>query len=266
MKKYTLLILVLLSFTLNICRAQTQGYVEYEYYHPRATPVQRLATLNFDGQRSLFVFARDGYEQLANKVGRQEGNTASAVVFGSDPIGSVYYRDFDKKQMIYRTVPTKLIQSYLVSDTWTTIPWQIAGDRKKIGKFNCRKATANFRGRAYTAWFTEEIPVSAGPWKLFGLPGLILEATDSENMFRAYAKKIVYPAANPISIVPPDEGKKMSVKEYAAFMDNAAREAMEKMKSKMPREIASSFVIMENKDDPKNRKFRDEKAYEWEVN
>ena len=49
--------------------------------------------------------------------------------------------------------------------------------------YPCQKATATFRGRDYEAWFTPEIPVNDGPWKFFGLPGLILKVTDAENIF-----------------------------------------------------------------------------------
>lgn len=42
-------------------------------------------------------------------------------------------------------------------------------------------AIAKFKGRTWIAWYTEDIPIDNGPWKLSGLPGLILKAHDSEN-------------------------------------------------------------------------------------
>ena len=58
--------------------------------------------------------------------------------------------------------------------------WTIIDDStKNVLGYECIMATANYHGRHWTAWFTPEIPVDAGPWKLLGLPGLILEACDS---------------------------------------------------------------------------------------
>lgn len=37
-------------------------------------------------------------------------------------------------------------------------------------------ATTIFRGRKWTVYFTEDIPLPLGPWKLGALPGLILSA------------------------------------------------------------------------------------------
>ncbi|MDZ7683198.1 MAG: GLPGLI family protein [Fodinibius sp.] len=64
------------------------------------------------------------------------------------------------------------------------INWTIEDSTKNIGNYTVQKATAHFRGRHYTAWFTPKIPVPFGPWKLNGLPGLILQAYDnSRNIY-----------------------------------------------------------------------------------
>lgn len=53
--------------------------------------------------------------------------------------------------------------------------WNIAHDKKQILGYTCQKATLDFGGRQWTAYFTQEIPISDGPYKFHGLPGLILE-------------------------------------------------------------------------------------------
>ena len=61
--------------------------------------------------------------------------------------------------------------------------WQVSSDTATMLNYLCYKATCRFKGRDYTVWFTPEIPRSEGPWKLSGLPGLILQAEDSQRHF-----------------------------------------------------------------------------------
>ena len=61
--------------------------------------------------------------------------------------------------------------------------WKILAENDSILSYLCGKAECRFKGRTWTAWFTTEIPVSEGPWKLCGLPGLILKAVDSEGHY-----------------------------------------------------------------------------------
>ncbi|MDR2281705.1 MAG: GLPGLI family protein [Sphingobacterium sp.] len=68
---------------------------------------------------------------------------------------------------------------FVLSGVYPEQDWEILEETKDIGGYSCQKATTDFKGRHYMVWFTTEIPLSAGPWKLHGLPGLILSAKDS---------------------------------------------------------------------------------------
>lgn len=59
--------------------------------------------------------------------------------------------------------------------------WEIGGAVKGILGYECIEATTEFHGRKWTAWFAPEIPLQDGPWKLCGLPGLILEAVEEKG-------------------------------------------------------------------------------------
>lgn len=61
--------------------------------------------------------------------------------------------------------------------------WKLLPDTATILSYPCQKAVCSFRGREYEAWYTPEIPRSEGPWKLNGLPGLILKAKDSKGHY-----------------------------------------------------------------------------------
>ena len=61
--------------------------------------------------------------------------------------------------------------------------WQLEDGDSIVCGYPCNKATASLRGRTWHVWYTLDIPYSDGPWKLCGLPGLILKATDSTGEF-----------------------------------------------------------------------------------
>ena len=61
--------------------------------------------------------------------------------------------------------------------------WTIDSEKKIINDYPCQKATTRFSGRDYTAWFTGEIPISDGPYKFNGLPGLIIELYDTDDHY-----------------------------------------------------------------------------------
>lgn len=89
--------------------------------------------------------------------------------------GDYIYRNLEEgKTSTYTQVWSS---HYRIVEDIPTQEWVICEDstRKIIG-FNCTMATTHFRGRDWKVWFSEEIPLPLGPWKLGGLPGLILAA------------------------------------------------------------------------------------------
>ncbi len=65
-----------------------------------------------------------------------------------------------------------------VSDT-KKMDWRILPEKKMIDKFEVQKATLEYGGRSWTAWFSQDFPFQDGPYKFHGLPGLILEMEDA---------------------------------------------------------------------------------------
>ncbi|QBJ87217.1 GLPGLI family protein [Chryseobacterium gleum] len=61
--------------------------------------------------------------------------------------------------------------------------WNILADKQKIGEYNAQKATTDFGGRKWTAWFSTDIPFQDGPYKFYGLPGLIVKIEDADKNY-----------------------------------------------------------------------------------
>lgn len=120
---------------------------------------------------------------------------------GADTIGNVYYHNSQNLNVICREAIFRNpgLKYYIYEDA-TNMKWQLLDEFKEISGYKCQKAATEFRGRKYEAWFTSEIPLSCGPWKFSGLPGLILEVYDQagEVYFNAEHIQIPYPDAEKI--------------------------------------------------------------------
>ena len=106
-------------------------------------------------------------------------------------------------------------------------------ETKEIGKFTCKKATASFRGRNYIAWYSPDIPLPYGPWKLQGLPGLILEAYDTNKYVYWYSQSIEYPSnskEDPKYLSISKNEKFLTFEEFKQFQNEEIKRLEEKTK------------------------------------
>ncbi|HAH54248.1 MAG TPA: hypothetical protein DCM02_02900, partial [Flavobacterium sp.] len=127
------------------------------------------------------------------------------------------------------------VNFYQIIDSIKSLKWKITDETKLIQKYQSLKATRNFKGREYIAWFTTEIPSYFGPLKLHGLPGLILELSDSKNEVTLIAKKISYEYEN--IFIPHLTYKTISRKEYNKEIKNEIEKITQNISSKYGRGI-----------------------------
>ncbi|WP_074407832.1 GLPGLI family protein [Aquimarina megaterium] len=147
-----------------------------------------------------------------------------------------YYTNLITNDLIFReTISSKL---YTIKDSVKTIPWKLHSEYKNISKYKCQKATALFRGRKYTAWFTTEIPVSHGPWKLRGLPGLIMKAYDHTRKYEFEIAKVNLNAdpkmiQEKTSVPTPKKIQEMKV--YIDAIKNEQKNTLARARATLPR-------------------------------
>ena len=82
-------------------------------------------------------------------------------------------------------------EKYYTEDSAEMDGWVIGDSIKTVLGYECHSASIDYHGRRWTVWFTPEIPIANGPWKLGGLPGLILEASADDGVYKFSAYGIV---------------------------------------------------------------------------
>jgi len=113
-------------------------------------------------------------------------NRTVTIVYKNHPAGAITVTDgLREDQVTYR-------------DTLNAQQWTMTDSTREVLGYTCQQATADFRGRHWTAWFATDIPVSDGPWKLGGLPGLILGAYDKGHQYTFTAVGLERVAEEPI--------------------------------------------------------------------
>lgn len=167
------------------------GKASYDFTHVRDTlnrdkPFkERLVLLvgrngsvykSLDKQLAQEKMAKDMQDQIKKAA---NPNQLALTITGGPPTSAEEYYQYTKDKKLY--VEENVINYYLVEQPLPAIKWAIKTDTMSFGTLHCQKATTHFLGRDYTAWFCPDLPFQNGPWKLNGLPGLILEASDSKQ-------------------------------------------------------------------------------------
>jgi GLPGLI family protein len=254
----TILVVLFLCNNKIIAQSDWSGKVVYQSFGPDEKMRNRSSNqeMLFNNFESIQISnTKSNTPSAQNKA---EGLTLS-LAYG-DSLGRQIYRNSNDKIIITRRPFNAISDAFIVKEEWIVVDWEVKNKTKMIGNYLATMATGSFRGRDYTVWFTYDIPVPFGPWKLHGLPGLILEAEDSEKMMRFYAKEILIPF-NTKSIIKVPTAESQITHQAEVFMqDNFDNLLAQKINAKLPKGSRLTPVTKKDK-----RKFREEKNFEWEI-
>lgn len=76
------------------------------------------------------------------------------------------------------------LEHYSYEEKIPAIKWNLTAGTDTVCGYVCNRAEGDYQGRHWTVWYAEEIPVPFGPWKLSGLPGLVLKGEDDSGSHR----------------------------------------------------------------------------------
>ena len=172
-----------------------QAIVHYKFTHVRDTnnrdkPLVENMILLVGRSSSVYrSYDRKLQEEKMRKSIDEQMNSGLRDLKLTSNISSlspnVDYYQYPNEKKLY-SIERLMMSSYMIPENMSALNWKVSADTATIGGLPCQKATTRFKGRNYTAWFCDELPYRAGPWKLSGLPGLIVEASDDkkEVMFK----------------------------------------------------------------------------------
>ncbi|WP_294243490.1 GLPGLI family protein [uncultured Chryseobacterium sp.] len=225
MKKYFSLGSLLL---ISIVFAQNQRF-SYEYRSvpdfskPNDTVVQTMR-LETSPKGSSFYSYETAYNDSIRRIQYEKQLEFSQNLNISQADAASRKRYF--KDKISKTYPkfeifshTSIGRDKLKVEESRPIKWQILNEKENIGLWSTQKAKTEFAGRKWTAWFTTEIPLQEGPYKFYGLPGLIVKMEDETKSHVFLLKEVKNMPENfEIKNIADNKEVKASVNQYAKLI------------------------------------------------
>lgn len=229
-----------------VCNGQQQFV--YQFYIDD-TVREGILFFNEKENNALYLDKISQTKRISNQ--RQAEKDDASVAFVGGNMDGIFYKNDSKIVFTQDLLKT----SFIVEDELPEIKWELLPEKKEIQNLVCYKAVTNFRGRKWQAWYCPEIPISYGPWKFYGLPGLIVEIKDNTHRFAFNLSNYNLKTNNPEPKIDTSTFKKVSMKQMA---DNV-NEAFESINRIMSASENEEVIVINNSE---NKGI--ELKYEWE--
>lgn len=220
---------LLLFLVLNFSYAQNLHRVEYKMTTLFDGVKNYKAALTFSAQEACFEYKLLECDGKIIEKNDENGNISISIPITEQQL--IYTNFLEKKVKELKYLKT----IYLVEDVLSLPNWEITSETKIIDNYQCQKAITTFKGRTYEVWFTSKYATFFGPWKLNGLPGLIILAYDKKNEVMFEAVKI-HKYDETICTVD-ISAKPISTNDFKLVIKNWQNDVEERLKAKGSRNI-----------------------------
>lgn len=150
-----------------------------KYYDPTINRKDSIRDSKMQNIKSMSV-VKDEPNALVDHI---EANKLNETIIKSDEgISYTIYKNRPNNE-IYTFDRNSSGVSVLLTENLLHPNWVLISDTCQILGYLCQKADILFRGREYEAFFTQEIPLNDGPFKFYGLPGLIMKIKSKDGIF-----------------------------------------------------------------------------------
>lgn len=172
---------LLLLLSLNTFGQNNLFEIEYVCTRTLNFKVQTNDVLYFDVNKNISYYKEGEFITVEEPDFSKLPSNAILIKEKDDGNKSYVYTNFNENKIVENIKPYK--NYYLSEESIPKLEWIITNETKNINGVDLTKASTKFRGRKYEVWFSYEHPISSGPWKFQGLPGLIFEVIDLTEPF-----------------------------------------------------------------------------------
>ena len=221
--KKILILSSLLCTVLSVFGQNTEGIITFEEkmnLHRRITDEAMKARIpEFRSNNMQLVFRGDEciYKAIEEEDDEEANRSGGGFRFRR-PNVEIYRNYASNKRIELREMGDK---KFLIDTDIKQPAWKLGAETKKVMGYECTQATLSdtARKQEIVAWFTMDLPLSAGPQNFGSLPGLILEADINQGEITLTAQKIDFKKVKDNAIKAPSRGDKVTEEEYRAKME-----------------------------------------------
>lgn len=185
MKLYLSLLFI---FCFALFSAQHKEFTyEYQFISDsadRGNISTEIMILNVDQDKSYYYSLKKYISDSTINAESKKGLMGMPLLYN---IAEIDIKDLKNNKVSFETII--LFSKYTVSQK-VDLKWNLSNEFDEILNYKVQKATTEFGGRTWVAWFAKDIPIQDGPYKFHGLPGLILKIEDSTLSHKLVLKGI----------------------------------------------------------------------------